>query len=119
MSDFDMDEVKTQLSALESDVARLRRDMDLVGRGMERLAASCQGEGELLDVLNRERRYLQSLRSMVDDFPVVRQMKRRIPLVEIRLRDEADQTKQEDSYIARRADETLQSIESVLRQFLR
>lgn len=118
MKSSDIPLVEDRIREVEDAARRVSAEVRHLGESLERLVAACSDEPELLSVISKERRYLQALQSMVKDFPVVRQLKRRLPIVESRLRREEQGGQKENSQVARRAEEVRSSLEDLLRRFL-
>lgn len=119
MKSDELRQVVRALDDVEDSIRRIRRDMDVLGHSIERLVASCDDEVELLDIINRDRRWFQGFKGMLDDFSVTTKIRRRIPFIESRLREEERQERDEGRKVYKQAEDTMRSLEDVLRQFLR
>lgn len=119
MKSNDLSKVERSLDDVEEGMRRLRRDLDTLGTAMERLVAACEVEEEFLVIINRDRRWFQGFRGMVDDFSLTNKIRRRIPFVESRLKEEESSQKEEGRFVSRQAEDTRKSLEDLLRQFLR
>jgi|AntRauTorcE11897_2_1112592.scaffolds.fasta_scaffold00009_128 hypothetical protein len=119
MKSSDIPKVQDHLGELDEALRQIRSEVNSLGEILQRIAKTCEDEPELLEVMNRERRYFRALRGMIDDFPIIRQMRRRLPVVEARLRRNEGQQREEDQSVQRQAEDVRNSLEDVLRRFLR
>jgi len=119
MKSDELSRVERALDDVEEGMRRLRRDVDTLGMAVERLVAACEDEEEFLSIINRDRRWFQGFRGMVDDFALTNKIRRRIPFVESRLKEEESLQKEESRFVTRQAEDTRKSLEDLLKQFLR
>jgi|AntDeeMinimDraft_6_1070357.scaffolds.fasta_scaffold08206_3 hypothetical protein len=118
MKSSDIPKVEEHLAEMDDVVRRIKAEIRELGEVVERLAETCGGEPELLRIISKERRYFQTLRHLIDDFPIIGKIKRRLPIVESRLRRQEREGREENRQITREAADVRNSLEEILRRFL-
>jgi len=119
MKSNEIPKLNKHLSELEECMQKMQAESRNLGAILENIVAVCQDEPDLLRVINRERGYFSGLRRMLDNFPLVRQMRRRLTSVEAKIRRDEKRDEDENEDVKRQAAEVRNSLEDVLRQFLR
>ena len=114
----DIQKIKNNIRELESCHDALKKQVHMLGTVMQALASSCADEPELLQVMNQESRYLRSLRGIVDEFSIVRQVKRRLPQIEREARQKKSDATTETLNLQRHAEGVRESLDTLLKQFL-
>jgi len=114
----DLSKVESYLSEMDESIRHIQVQIRNLNRTAQALESVCQDDSDLQSLVRREARYLSQLRSMVDNFPMSRMVRRRLPDVEGRIQQRELEQEYEDAAVMRQASEVRESLEDLLGKFL-
>lgn len=115
----DVPELEKQMQELDEVANEMRNSVRRMAAILSSMTDTCGGDSELLGIMGQERRYLGQFRAMVEDLSITRRLRRRLPAVAARLREQERSQQEESAAVQREAAQIKQDLESVLRKFLR
>jgi len=114
----DLSKVESYLSEMDESIRHIQVQIRNLNRTAQALESVCQDDSDLQSLVRREARYLSQLRSMVDNFPMSRMVRRRLPDVEGRIQQRELEQEYEDAAVMQQASEVRESLEDLLGKFL-
>lgn len=115
----DVPKIEGYLNEMEESLRTIRNQVRALNEVVERIATTCRDEPELYDLIRREERYMAQMRGIVDNFPIIRLIRRRLPGLESRIQMREEGQRLEDAHVRKKAVEVQDTVEDLLRKFLK